>query len=333
MPHGICTCGAVYACDVTGNNLGTAMVEALLFASQGDWDRAWDLLPGDDYADAQVRDYDLQTHLVVQGGNMEGRRISGVLFFIRLHAAGREPIAPSPAPPSGSDAAGVPETPSRRRGRKAFGKRHVEAQVHNYRIPELVELAAGDKRIIRDLQRLLYAVDLQLRYRAADALGQVAARVSRDHPDTVIRLLQGLFTALTDTAASSWGYIDAIGEIIRNRPRQYGRYVARLTALSRDRTLLPEVLRALGRIARTQPDLIRPARSSILALLTDSDPEARGYAALLIDSLGAEGAEKELMALTEDPVMVRIYVEGNLVERSVGEIASDALRNAGLPRP
>ncbi|NIR13136.1 MAG: PBS lyase, partial [Desulfobacterales bacterium] len=28
MPVGKCSCGAVYACDVTGHNLGTALVEA-----------------------------------------------------------------------------------------------------------------------------------------------------------------------------------------------------------------------------------------------------------------------------------------------------------------
>ena len=45
MPVGACKCGAVYTCDVTGHNLGTAMSEALVFACNGDWDLAWDLLP------------------------------------------------------------------------------------------------------------------------------------------------------------------------------------------------------------------------------------------------------------------------------------------------
>jgi len=38
MPLGTCSCGAVYACDVTGHNLGSAMIEALVHACTGDWD-------------------------------------------------------------------------------------------------------------------------------------------------------------------------------------------------------------------------------------------------------------------------------------------------------
>jgi hypothetical protein len=36
MPLGACSCGAVYACDVTGHNLGAAMIEALVAACDGD---------------------------------------------------------------------------------------------------------------------------------------------------------------------------------------------------------------------------------------------------------------------------------------------------------
>ena len=49
MPLGSCSCGAVFACDVTGHNLGTALSEALVSACQGDWDSAWNLLPEQDY--------------------------------------------------------------------------------------------------------------------------------------------------------------------------------------------------------------------------------------------------------------------------------------------
>ena len=38
MPVGLCTCGAVYACDVTGHNLGTAMMDALVFDNQLEYD-------------------------------------------------------------------------------------------------------------------------------------------------------------------------------------------------------------------------------------------------------------------------------------------------------
>ncbi|MBW1799668.1 MAG: PBS lyase, partial [Deltaproteobacteria bacterium] len=90
MPLGRCACGAVYACDVTGHSLGTAMIEALVFACGGDWDLAWGLLPEEDYLEKQMGQYDYETHLIIHGGIYGGRRIAGKLFFIRLHQDVRE---------------------------------------------------------------------------------------------------------------------------------------------------------------------------------------------------------------------------------------------------
>ena len=84
MPMGRCPCGAVFAFDVTGHNLGTAMVNALVFGCHGDWDLAWGLTAEEDYQEGRVEHYDQESHLVVPGGAYEGRGISGVLFFIRL---------------------------------------------------------------------------------------------------------------------------------------------------------------------------------------------------------------------------------------------------------
>jgi len=54
LEAGICECGSVYVCDVTGHNRGAAFVEALLIACAGDWDLAWDLSPDEDYKEIWV---------------------------------------------------------------------------------------------------------------------------------------------------------------------------------------------------------------------------------------------------------------------------------------
>ena len=85
MPVGSCACGAVYACDETGHNLGSAMIEALVFGCDMDWDLAWGLEPEEDYLQEIVENYDLRNHLIIPGGAFEGRRIAGALYFVRLH--------------------------------------------------------------------------------------------------------------------------------------------------------------------------------------------------------------------------------------------------------
>ena len=325
MPVGRCSCGAVYAFDVTGHNLGTALIEALVLGCDGDWDLAWDLLPEEDYVEAQVENYDIDTHLIIQGGVYKGRRIAGTLYFIRLHEDILE-VTEEGAKKRLDRAKPVSKpTPGKHKGKKSFSKKEVESLVKNYEVESLLSLAEQDKRVIRDLQRLLYSVDTLLRWRAADVLGRVSALIASYDPGTISKLLQRLFTAITDTAASSWGSLDAIGEIISNSPETFAGYTPQLYPFAGDRALLPEVLRALGNIGGKRPDLMRKRAFHFVPLLQDPEPEIRGYAAILLGNLGADEAKDDLTRLEEDSADLEVYRNGQLEKQTVGQLASEAL--------
>ena len=325
MPVGACACGAVYACDVTGHNLGAAMIEALVFACDGEWDLAWDLLPEDDYLEKQVSNYDDETHLIVHSSAYQGRQISGKLYFIRLHKDIREVTEegvrkrlekPAPAP--------VRHTP-KRRDKRSFTKKEVEALVRAYDVQSILNMAEKDTRILPDLRRLLYSADSLLRWRTADILGKVSALIARRDPGVVSKLLRGLFTSIVDTAASSWGAVDAIGEIITNRPELFAGYLPELAQLTKDKALLAEVLRALGNIAEVNPDLLRKSTFRLIPLLSDPDPETRAYAAILLGNLRAHGVKEDLARLKEDKATIEIYRSGALEKKTIGELASESL--------
>jgi HEAT repeat protein len=325
MPVGACACGAVYACDVTGHNLGAAMIEALVFACDGEWDLAWDLLPEDDYLEKQVSNYDDETHLIVHSSAYQGRQISGKLYFIRLHKDIREVTEEgarkrleksAPAP--------VRRTPKMRE-KRSFTKKDVEALVRAYDVESLLSMAERDIRILPALRRLLYSVDSLLRWRTADILGKVSAFIASRDPGAVSKLLRGLFTSIVDTAASSWGAVDAIGEIITNRPELFAGYLPQLIQLTRDQALLVEVLRALGNIAETNPHLMQRSTFRLIPLLSDPDPETRAYAAILLANLGAHEVKEDLARLKQDKATIEIYRDGALVKKTIGEIAAESL--------
>jgi hypothetical protein len=325
MPVGRCSCGAVYACDVTGHNLGTALIEALVFGCGGDYDLALDLLPDEDYVEEQVKNYDLDNHLVIRGGVYQGRRIAGTLYFVRLHRD-TPGVAEKDAKKVLDRAAAVSQRSSRKKsGRKALSKKEVEALVEAYDLRPLLNAAKEDKRIIRDLQRLIYSVDKLLRWRATDALGKVSRVIARYDPGAISKLLQRLFSASADTAASSWGCLDAIGEVISNSPEQFGGYTPQLYQFAGDRALLPEVLRALGRIGGQKPDLMREKAFHFVPLLQDPEPEIRGYAVILLGNLGAHEAKDDLTRLAEDSVDMEVYRNGQLEKQTIGQLASEAL--------
>jgi hypothetical protein len=226
-----------------------------------------------------------------------------------------------------ADATPIPHSSgTKQRARKSFSKKEVEALVEKYDLGALLNIAETDPRIIRDLKRLLYSVEKPIRWRTADILGKVSARIARKDPATISKLLQGLFTALSDTAASSWGSIDAIGEIIAHNPKQFAGFMPQLYPFVKDRALLADVLRALGKIAAKQPEIIRKKSFYFMPLLQDRNPEIRGYATVLLGNLGAKEAKDDLTKLQEDDAPLDIYSDGELVKRTIGQLASEALK-------
>ncbi len=307
MPLGVCSCGAVYACDVTGHNLGSAMIEALVHACTGDWDCAWDLTPDEDYLDKQLKNYDLETHHIIHAGVYEGRRIAGVLYFIRLNKPVEEKTSPVRPDRPVSPIAG---TASPRDPRRSSSKQEVEDLIRSYDLDPLLEIAGQDKRVLRDVKRLLYAAEKLFRWRAAEALGKISAVIATKDPGAISKLLQGLFTSVSDTAASSWGSVDAIGEIISALPDHFSGFLPQLVQISRDASLLPEVLRAMGKIAETRPDLLRRYSYPMIPLLRNPDSEVRGYAAILLGHLKAYEAKEDLMKLKQDMAPIDVYRAG-----------------------
>jgi hypothetical protein len=324
MPLGACTCGAVYACDETGHSLGTAMIEALVYAC-GDWDAAWELQPDQDYMEARLEHYDLSSHQLIPRGVAGGRRISGVLYFIKLRKEGANAATDRVSEPSSEPIPSKTIRPTLPDQGRSLTKRDVEQLVSEYRLDEVETAARYDKKIMRYLQRLLYSGDVQMRKRAAEALGRASSVVCESDSGVVARLLQGLYTSLLDTAASSWGAFDAIGEIIFHRPDLFAGYIPQLYQFLADPKKRGEALEALGRIAQVKPELIRKISFHFIGLLQDPDPQVRGRAARLLGLFKAHEAREDLSRLVDVTDEVEVYANGLVLKRTVGHLATEAL--------
>jgi hypothetical protein len=328
MPIGCCSCGAVYACDETGHNLGAAMLEALMYACGLDADLASGLLPEDDYLQEIVENYDYLSHLIVPGGAMEGRRIRGALFFIRLHEDVQE-VTRTQAERiifrsiQGQERRKRVDPPAHS---TTLTKQQVEALVEAYDMNAAIEAATGDKKLVRNLQRLLYSGDAIIRKRAADILGQVCAVVAERNPGAVSRLLQTLLTAVSDTAAFTWGAFEALGEIIRCQPTLFGPYVTFLSPYLADNTRISQAIEALQRVSEIRPKLLQKTAFRLARLLNHSDPSVRGNAVRIVGFLGYSEATDKIEQLVGDRSLLSIYDRGLIRQFSVGELAAEALK-------
>ena len=338
---GRCQCGAVYASDPTGQNVGAAMVETLVFACDNNWDFAWDLLPEDDYLTGRVEDYDEQTHQVVDTRNLDGRAVRGILYFIRLHteiadiskrvkekqdAISKDSTAPV------LDSVEIPQKPEPapaldpKRKKVRVNKKMVLEARNNVDIDTLVSYCFDDRKTLRLIQRLLYDVDEGRRWETAWIIGQVCAKVADKEPGQVSELMHRLFEACSDSAAAPWGMIETLSEVIAARPDIFGAFNRYLLNYMGDESTQVQVVWGLSKIAETRPDLIRDTPFyNLFHFLTHPKPEMRGLVAQLLGRIRANEVSMQLMALSDDDAKLVVWNKGKAEEHTVSELVKEAL--------
>jgi len=336
FPLGSCDCGAVYVCDATGHNVGSAMVECLVYACNDEWDLAWELMPEDDYLTGRVDNYDEVTHQVVPTRELDGRWVRGVLYFVRLHKAIVEIaervqnkqalVANGETAIPGSGSLHIEPERNPKRKKKRADKNKVKELAYSGDIDTLVDLCFDDRRTLRFLQRLLYDPDQAGRYHTAWVIGQVCGRLSSREPGPVADLLHTLFDTCSDSAATNWGMIETIGSIIAARPDIYGAFTRHLLNFMGTETTQEHAIWALGEIAETRPDLIRKTPFySTFHFLGHEEPLIRGLMARLMGRIKATEAVFQVMGLQSDEHEIIIYEQGQPVQTTVAQLASQAV--------
>jgi hypothetical protein len=332
---GSCECGAVYASDPSGFNIGAAMVECLVHACNDNWELAWDLLPDQDYLTGRIEDYDEVTHQVVEKRNLDGRIIRGVLYFIRLQESPEELTGrfnekgKSPAAKPGVSRAKiqVEEQPDPKRPRKKANKVLVREMMQNRDADGLVALCFDDKKTLRLLQRQLYEPDETKRWAVASLIGEVCSRVATRKPGMVSDLLHLLFEACSDSASSNWGAVESIGFIIAGRPDIYGSFTRYLLAYIGDPSTRVQVLWALGAIADKRPDLVRNTSFyQLIGLLDSPVASVKGHMLRILGRLKAKEVTGKIRTLQEDLTPVTIFENGLPVQTSIGALAREAMK-------
>lgn len=89
----------------------------------------------------------------------------------------------------------------------------------------------GHRTALRTLQSLLFDSEEAIRWRAADGLGRVAARVAEEDLDRVRVVLRGLFWSMNDESGNLIRFApQAIGEILFHVPELLPEYELKLAA-------------------------------------------------------------------------------------------------------
>jgi hypothetical protein len=118
----------------------------------------------------------------------------------------------------------------------------------------------------------LWDPDPQIRRRAAEAIGRTAAA----HPELGREMIRRLMWALNDESATNGVYgIPALGEIGHRCPELMASFVPALVSKAWDEGIQLELLKALGRIAESDPETIGRELDRLGALVDESRHEER----------------------------------------------------------
>lgn len=214
-------------------------------------------------------------------------------------------------------------------------KRDVEQLLRQSKLEEALDRICliPPRRAVNPLFSLLYHHDPVLRWRAISALGRVVSRQAGSDMDAARVVMRRLMWNLNDESGGiGWGSPEAMGEIMAcSEPLslEYGNmlisYLDPRGNFLEHELLQQGVLWGLGRLFHARPGQNADCAELLIPFLTSPDPACRGLAAWAIAPLGSKAARKPLSALTGDTAALHVYMETSLVERTVGDLAREAL--------
>ena len=129
-----------------------------------------------------------------------------------------------------------------------------------------------------------------------------------------------------ESGGIGWGVPEILGEIVRNNPELCADIAPIIVSFHEEKMLNAGVLWAIGRIGKINAEFVDYAVPIIISFLESPELILRGYAAFACGKLSALTAVNELEKLRGDTGLVPFYEEGELNEKSVGEIASEAIK-------
>ncbi|MDI6717182.1 MAG: HEAT repeat domain-containing protein [Actinomycetota bacterium] len=206
-------------------------------------------------------------------------------------------------------------------------KDKLKKLLDNKDFEKLSELTDSSSSIIRSLFSLLYSTDDLTHWRAAEALGMLAGRQVGSKSDSGRNIPRRLLWSLMEeSGATAWPAPEALGAVVAYRPSLFTDYAPIVLSFIDDPILHRGVLWSARKIAEKRPDLIRNFVPKVIELLGSPDPTTRGHAAWALGAMGAKEAVERLKKLSVDSNKLYIYNNGELQEKTVGELAINSVK-------
>jgi hypothetical protein len=189
------------------------------------------------------------------------------------------------------------------------------------------------RKVVNPLLSFFYNTDELVKWRAVTAMGVVVACLAHEDLESARIVMRRLMWNLNDESGGiGWGSPEAMGEIMARHDglaREYAcilvSYINEAGNFLEHEMLQRGVLWGLGRLAHTRPELVRDAAAYLCPFLRSKDADHRGLAAWVAGAIPSEMTKSLLKHLVTDEARINIFINVNLVECTVGQLAVEAL--------
>ncbi|MDA8089583.1 MAG: hypothetical protein M0Z61_05110 [Nitrospiraceae bacterium] len=188
----------------------------------------------------------------------------------------------------------------------------------------IVELGKKNKGILRRLISFTYDKEELVCWRAIEAVGFLSSGMAQpDARDVIDRL----FVMMRDESGGNpWSAPEMIGEVIRRNPAVFSHLLPVLVSFREEEIFAAGILYALAVLAYGNPELVLPYREVAFLSMRSGDPAVRANAILVMKNLGDDTYASSIALLAGDKAVFACYDGKTLSEKTVGEIAGQALK-------
>ena len=189
------------------------------------------------------------------------------------------------------------------------------------------------RKVVNPLFSLFYNTNDHIKWRAITAMGAVVSGLADQDMESARVVMRRLIWNLNDESGGiGWGSPEAMGEIMACHSKMAEEYAFLLVSYVNEQgnylehpTLQRGVLWGLGRLAHSRPRLVNHGAPFLLPFMRSEDAYHRGLSAWTAGALDSALTKPLLQDLINDNSTIKIYIDMELIERTVGQLALEVL--------
>jgi hypothetical protein len=211
-------------------------------------------------------------------------------------------------------------------------KATVRGLLADGKLEDVAQLATERRRVLGSLIALTFDPDLQVVWRAIEAMGMAVEKVARFDKSYVKEHMRRLYWLITEEAgAVFWRAPECMAECCARLPLLFKSHVPiafhLLETLEEEdlEHFRPGTLWAIGRLIHEARDDLPTVLPLVVEALDRPEPQARGMAVWCLGQVGEARLLEGRTDLLEDEGSVHVYRDRVVEERTVGHLAREVL--------